>query len=202
LLGAHKYGCSRADSACSTADASPRLDEAAEAEHGFQESFARWLYHPPRPSPPPVLNFIVGVAVIGVFVLGLALIGMGIGKSSLSMSFGGIALLVGSWFIARMQPGALWLQGVGTAFYGETELGTVKIHTKWLCFFVPLLPVRSFYVLTSEAYLEGPHDIKAKFRHFPLPGLGLHWSSVGRTAVWGLLALLIAITYSIFNYSR
>jgi hypothetical protein len=106
----------------------------------------------------------------------------------------GVPLLTGSWFVARAQPGAESVNGWGTGFFGEVETSAGSIITKWVCVFIPLLPVRSFYVLDAKAgvsdFLPGFQQV-THYKLLPLPGLGLHWPSVRKTIFRTLFALAI-----------
>jgi hypothetical protein len=147
-------------------------------------------------------HFIVGLAVTCLFIGGGGLVFVGINAASPKRIFAGAALLVAVWFAARAQGGAWSLNGFGTSYYGQIDSPQGSIHTKWLSvFFVPTVPVRSYY-LFEISDVETTHDEhKATYKQARLPGFGLYWPSVEKSLVWtfvGVFALILI--YALFGF--
>lgn len=116
---------------------------------------------------------------------------------------GGIAMVVGAWFLARAERGSARFNGMGTAFFGETKTPRGKIKTKWISlFFLPVLPVRSCLILdewSSESSGALQFESVTQCLMVPLSGLGLSWSSIRMTLLWSLpTAAIIALLVAIF----
>ena len=105
----------------------------------------------------------------------------GMGKPTLPQSFLIVcACIVFSWLLARVQKNAHTLDGIGTAFHGNTPSPDARgyIATKWLVFmFLPLLPVRSYQI-------EGKYSkfVNTNFDSMQ-PLHELHWDQV-RETLW------------------
>ncbi len=80
-----------------------------------------------------------------------------------------VALLGGSWLLARAQDALLTVNGSGTVLYGRAAVPTGQgyVSTKWLVFaMIPLIPVRSYWVINQ--YLN-PRTKRQNFQMQPLP---------------------------------
>ncbi len=110
-----------------------------------------------------------------------------------------LACLALAWLIAYFQKDVLAIRYVGVRFYGHTLNEQGMVSTKWLTFFFPLVPVRSYYVDTGKS--AGPVT-EIELLHSsapPVPG-GLYFPQVLRTALisygtllwcWGCLWLML-----------
>ncbi len=109
----------------------------------------------------------------------------------------GMALLVVSWLLARIENGAESANGVGTGFFGDITTPDGRIMTKWITLFFPIFPVRSYRVVESELNQRSLPTININYTVIPLPGVGLYWPSVLQTAVWtgGFMFLAAFIIY-------
>ena len=120
------------------------------------------------------------------------------------MSLGGACALLVLWLWARYSDGVRSLNYVGTTVVGEHCPGGVI--TKWISFGYPLIPVRSYILVTPTADGEAfdfvatrthAHDIADTFSAIPLPGLGIDWAAVGKTYV---TALAVAIVIGVISF--
>ncbi len=129
------------------------------------------------------------------------LLGIGAGAvifgfiESLWLGAAGGAMIVGSWLLARIEPGAYRNAFIGTGYFGAIETSDGKIFTKWLYLVLPLLPVRSYHVLDERpgvsvlptwkgATVPNPYESVTHYALSPLPGLGIFWLSVLETVLW------------------
>lgn len=145
------------------------------------------------------LLLVAGVVCVAVAV---SVLKMGEGFWPLGV---GVALLTGSWLLARVQPDIQSFVWMGTGLFGGIETPRGKIKTKWLCLVIPLLPVRSYYVISEMEDINwlvanlvavlnfppSPYEVPCEVS--PLPGLGLSWRSVGKTILWTLIALATVV---------
>jgi hypothetical protein len=126
-------------------------------------------------------------------------------------AFGGVLLL--GWCAARLQRGTVAILGFGEHFYGRKPFDSGYLTTKWLvCLGLPILPVRSYHVLTGDSgqapdasrfswtsqvgLLWGSAVFVEPLLVSPLPGFGVSWRQAARTwliASGGVVCLAVAV---------
>jgi hypothetical protein len=151
--------------------------------------------------PNKFIRFVVGVFVTCSFLWGGVLLAVGINGASADRIFIALALLVAAWLCARAQRGSWSLNGFGTSFYGEIDSPYGTVHTKWLSiFFVPVVPVRSYYLFETSDVETTPDEHKATYRQARFPGFGLYWPSVEKSLVWTVVGgFALILVYWLFG---
>lgn len=189
-LGGHKYGCTRVG-------ASARAVEADAGERRLADVLAKWprgLPPSPLPVPPPLL-------ILALLIAAIYCISTEVTSGNHLLAATGPGILMSIWLWARYSRGAKSLNYIGTTIIGDHWNGGVI--TKWISCGFPLVPVRSFVLISPPADPEAfdliasrthAHDIQARYLAVPLPGLGIDWASVGATYVTAAgLFLVIAV---------
>jgi hypothetical protein len=141
-------------------------------------------------------GFLSIIAALGL-VFGAVVIGDATSKEvEIPGILGGAALLLGGWFAARYQNGASSVNNIGTGYFGGIDSTRGWIMTKWICVIIPVIPVRSYVVLSASEDSSDYTSTTTMYRTIALPGLGLWWPSVGKTILWtgvalGVIALIV-----------
>lgn len=139
------------------------------------------------------------ILVMFSFIAAVGLVGTGVAKQSPLRVAGGIGAVVVVLVGCRVLPGAESVNGIGTGLFGEVDTPDGVVMTKWVRLFLPLVPVRSYYVLHAGERVGTVFSQERSYRLAPLPGLGLHWESVAGTALLSLVgAACIAIGIALF----